>query len=148
MFDDASNIIQAVNRKNINTGGLTNKGIELDVAYHINSHWSVSTNHSWLDMDKPVASAPKYKGYLGATMHYGPWSCSAGLMQVCGLYTEIGSNRKTEDFTLLNATLGYRVCRPVQLWVNGENLLAQDYEYIAGMPMPRATFMGGISINL
>ena len=147
-YIDASNIIQTVNRKNINTGGLTNKGIELDVAYHINSHWSVSTNHSWLDMDKPVASAPKYKGYLGATMHYGPWSCSAGLMQVCVLYTEIGSNRKTEDFTLLNATLGYRVCRPVQLWVKGENLLAQDYEYIAGMPMPRATFMGGISINL
>ena len=146
-YIDASNIIQTVNRKNINTGGLTNKGIELDVAYHINSHWSVSTNHSWLDMDKPVVSAPRYKGYLGATMHYGAWSCSAGLMQVCTLYTEVGNNRKTEDFTLLNATLGYRVCRPIQLWVKGENLLAQDYEYIAGMPMPRATFMGGISIN-
>ena len=29
----------------------------------------------------------------------------------------------------------------------GENLLAQKYEYIAGMPMPRATFMGGVNVE-
>jgi iron complex outermembrane receptor protein len=31
--------------------------------------------------------------------------------------------------------------------VRGENLLAQQYEIIAGYPMPRATFMGGVNIN-
>ena len=98
-------------------------------------------------MDTPVVSAPRYKGYLGVVMRYGRWSGSAGLTQVCGLYTAIGDNETTEDFTLLNATLSYALCRPVRLWIKGENLLAQRYEYIAGMPMPRATFMGGVNIE-
>lgn len=146
-YIDADNIIQTVNRKNVNTGELENKGVELDLQYRINSHWSLNTNHSWLDMKNPVVSAPKYKGYIGANMHYGRWTGSAGLMQVCGLYTAIGENRTTEDFTLLNATIGYAVCKNAKLWIKGENLLAQKYEYIAGMPMPRATFMGGVNIE-
>ena len=144
---NADNIIQTVNRQNINTGELKNKGIELDLQYRINSHWQLNTNHSWLDMHTPVVSAPKYKGHLGVTMRYGRWGGSAGLTQVCGLYTTIGEGETTEDFTLLNATLSYALCRPVRLWIKGENLLTQRYEYIAGMPMPRATFMGGVNIE-
>lgn len=143
----ADNIIQTVNRQNVNTGELKNKGIELDLQYRINSHWQLNTNHSWLDMHTPVVSAPKYKGYLGMTMRHGRWSASAGLTQVCGLYTTIGEGETTEDFTLLNATLSYALRRPVRLWIKGENLLTQRYEYIAGMPMPRATFMGGVNIE-
>lgn len=147
-YIDADNIIQTVNRQNINTGTLKNKGIELELGYRFSRHWSLSTNHSWLNMRHPVLSAPKYKGYLGATMKYGRWSGSAGLMQVCGLYTSVGDKKQTENFTLLNATIGYTVCRHVNLWIKGENLLAQKYEYIAGMPMPRATFMGGVNVEL
>lgn len=64
-YIDADNIIQTVNRKNVNTGALRNKGAEIELQYHINRHWSINTNHSWLDMRYPVVSAPKYKGYLG-----------------------------------------------------------------------------------
>lgn len=144
----ADNIIQTVNRQNINTGKLNYKGIEVDIHYRINRHWAVNTNHAWLDMRHPVVSAPKYKGYLGASMNYGRWGGNVGLMQVCDLYTAIGENASTENFTLLNATLSYTVCNPVRIWVKGDNLLGQKYEYIAGMPMPKATFMAGVNINL
>lgn len=144
---NADNIIQTVNRQNINTGELKNNGIELDLQYRINSHWHLNTNHSWLDMDTPVVSAPKYKGYLGVIICYGRWSGNAGLTQVCGLYTAVGESETTENFTLLNATLSYTLCRPVRLWIKGENLLAQRFEYMAGMPMPRATFMGGVNVE-
>lgn len=146
-YIDADNIIQTVNRKNVNTGALRNKGVEIELQYHINRHWSINTNHSWLDMRYPVVSAPKYKGYLGASMSYGRWSGSAGLMQVCGLYTAVGENSTTEDFTLLNATVGYAASKHARLWIKGENLLAQKYEYMAGMPMPRATFMCGVNVE-
>lgn len=146
-YIDADNIIQTVNRKNVNTGALRNKGAEIELQYHINRHWSINTNHSWLDMRYPVVSAPKYKGYLGASMSYGRWSGSAGLMQVCGLYTTVGENSTTEDFTLLNATVGYTASKHARLWIKGENLLAQKYEYMAGMPMPRATFMCGVNVE-
>ena len=31
--------------------------------------------------------------------------------------------------------------------VRGENLLAQRYEIMAGYPMPKATFLGGINLS-
>ena len=144
---DADNIIQTVNRQNVNTGELNNKGIEFELQYRINSHWTLNTNHSWLDMRQPVLSAPKYKSHAGVTMSYGRWRANVGLTEVCGLYTAIGDNEHTEAFTLLNATVSYALCHPVTLWLKGDNLLAQRYEYIAGMPMPKATFMAGLNLE-
>ena len=144
---NADNIIQTVNKKNINTGEIKNKGVELDASYYINDNWSVNTNHSWLKMDNPVVSAPEYKGYLGGMWHKDKWSVSAGLMQVSGLYTAVGQNDTKESFTLLNATVNYNVCPKIKLWVKGENLLSQKYQMIADMPMPRATFMGGVNVE-
>ena len=144
---DADNIIQTVNRQNVNTGELNNKGIEFELQYRINSHWTLNTNHSWLDMRQPVLSAPKYKSLAGVTMSYGRWRANVGLTEVCGLYTAIGDNEHTEAFTLLNATVSYAICHPVTLWLKGDNLLAQRYEYIAGMPMPKATFMAGLNLE-
>ena len=80
-------------------------------------------------------------------MKHGDWDAVVGITQVCSLYTSIGENPTTEDFTLLNATVSYSLCDKVRLWIKGENLLAQRYEYIAGMPMPKATFMGGINVQ-
>ena len=144
---DADNIIQTVNRQNVNTGELNNKGIEFELQYRINSHWTLNTNHSWLDMRQPVLSAPKYKSHAGVMMSYGRWRANVGLTEVCGLYTAIGDNEHTEAFTLLNATVSYAICHPVTLWLKGDNLLAQRYEYIAGMPMPKATFMAGLNLE-
>ena len=144
---DADNIIQTVNRQNVNTGELNNKGIEFELQYRINSHWTLNTNHSWLDMRQPVLSAPKYKSHAGVMMSYGRWRANVGLTEVCGLYTAIGDNEHTEAFTLLNTTVSYALCHHVTLWLKGDNLLAQRYEYIAGMPMPKATFMAGLNLE-
>lgn len=143
----ADNIIQTVNKKNINTGEIENKGVEVDASWRINSHWTLSTNHSYLDMRVPVVSAPTYKGNLGASMNYGKWSAHASLTQVCGLYTAVGNDPTKETFTLLNATVGYQLLPCLRLWAKGDNLLAQRYEFIAGMPMPRATFMAGLNLD-
>ena len=56
-------------------------------------------------------------------------------------------NEKQEDFTLLNATVGYQALDWLRLWAKGENLLGQKYEINAGYPMPKATFMGGVSLS-
>ena len=144
---NADNIIQTIQMKNVNTGEIKNKGVEVDARYYINDNWSINTNHSWLHMDNPVVSAPEYKGYLGGMWHKDKWSVSAGLMRVSGLYTAIGQNETKESFTLVNAIANYQVSPKIKLWVKGENLLAQKYQFISGMPMPRATFMGGINLE-
>ena len=144
----ADNLIQTVNRKNINTGTLNNYGLEADLTYTISQHWQLTTNHSWLHMEKPVVSAPIYKGYIGAAYHAARWRVHAGLMQVAGLYTEVGDKKQKESFTLLNATADFKLTANVTLWAKGENLLGQHYELVAGNPMPKATFMGGVTLSL
>ena len=41
----------------------------------------------------------------------------------------------------------FRVCKVVELFVRGENLLAQRYEINAGYPMPKATVLGGVNLH-
>jgi len=144
---NGDNLIQTVAGRNINTGEIKNRGAEIEASWRTNQHWAFSTNHSVLHMCNHVVGAPEYKGYLGANMHYGKWSASAGIQQICGLFTTVGNDEKKEDFTLLNATINYQVCKPLKLWFKGENLLAQQYEINAGYPMPRATFMGGFNLT-
>ena len=141
------NMIQTVNRKNVNTGEIENYGAELEAVYRINSHWSLNTNHSLLHMEHPVIAAPTYKGFLGANYNCCRWSVVAGLQYINGLYTAVGDAEQKENFCLLNATVSYAVSKGLTLWVRGENLLAQSYEINLGYPMPRATFMGGVSLN-
>ena len=142
------NMIQTVAGKNINTGEIENYGAELEAQYRINSHWTLSTNHSLLHMENPVVAAPTYKGFLGANYYYDRWSIVAGLQYISGLYTAVGDNETKENFCLLGCTVNYALCRNVGLWLRGENLLAQRYEINLGYPMPRATFMGGVNITL
>ncbi|MBQ6208296.1 MAG: TonB-dependent receptor [Prevotella sp.] len=141
------NMIQTVNRKNVNTGEIENYGLELEAQYRINNHWAVNTNHSFLHMENPIIAAPTYKGFLGANCAYGKWSIVAGLQYINGLYTAVGDDEQKENFCLLNATVNYTLCKNIGLWLRGENLLAQHYEINLGYPMPRATFMGGVNVS-
>lgn len=133
--------------RNVNTGEIENYGIELDASYRLNNHWSFNTNHSLLHMENPVVASPKYKGFLGANYRCCRWSVVAGLQYINNLYTAVGDEEQKEDFVLLNATVSYQLLKDLTLWVRGENLLAQHYEYNLGFPMPRATFMAGIQCN-
>lgn len=141
------NIIQTINKKNVNTGEISNRGVEVEATWAVNSHWTLTSNHSFLHMDHHVVAAPEYKGFVGVNMKYGKWTATTGLQQISGLFTEVGKDKDTkENFTLLNATVGFQPCKVVKLWVKGDNLLWQKYEINAGYPMPLATFMTGINI--
>lgn len=133
--------------RNVNTGEIENYGLELEAAYRINRHWAVNTNHSLLHMKNPVVAAPTYKGFLGANYNSNRWTVNTGLQYINGLYTAVGDNEQKENFLLLNATVSYAVAKGINLWVRGENLLAQSYEINLGYPMPHATFMAGVNIN-
>lgn len=140
-------IVQGPDTKCLNTGEIKNRGAEVEAAWRISSHWTVNTNHSFLHMKNHVLGAPEYKGYAGANMRYGKWTASLGVQQICGLFTAVNTkDDPKQDFTLVNATVGYQAMKMLQFWVKGDNLLAQKYEINAGYPMPRATFMAGVNV--
>jgi iron complex outermembrane receptor protein len=146
-----NNMIQTVpvdgKPRNVNTGEIENYGAELEAAYRIDSHWSVNTNHSLLHMKNKIIAAPEYKGYLGVDYRTRRLTVNLGLQYLGGLYTQVGDDEKKENVCLLSLAATYVVTKNLSLWARGENLLAQKYEINLGYPMPRATFMGGISVN-
>lgn len=142
------NMIQTIQRKNVNTGEIENYGAEIEATWRVNSNLSLTTNHSLLHMEHKIVAAPEYKGFLGANYHQNRWTAIAGLQFISNLYTEVGDQETKENFCLLNASVSYALTKACSLWVRGENLLAQSYEINLGYPMPRATFMGGVNLNI
>lgn len=133
--------------RNVNTGEFENWGIELSADYAIDSHWSVNGNYSFLRMDTPIIGAPEGKLYIGANYHNQKWTVSAGLQNVSGLYLTTGANAQKENFTLLNATVSYKVLPYMSVFAKGDNLLAERYQTYDGYFMPKATFMGGVNLH-
>ena len=146
---DGKNMIQVVVPRTPaqNVGEFRNMGVEVEAAWKVDDHWRLSTNHSYLHMDNPIVGAPDYKGYIGADCVYGRFTAAAGFQQLVGLYTQNGANPVQENASLLHMTLGYRLCKQLKIWAKGENLLAQKYEINLGYPMPKATFMGGVTLD-
>ena len=151
-YIDGKNIILTLSNPNgagmlnQNSGKIDNAGVEAQVAWRINSAWSVDANYSYLYMKVPVVAAPEHKLYVGALYREGRWSVSTGVQYIHGLYTSVSPVQK-QNFVLWNLRGQAQVCKWVSLWVRGENLLAQRYEINAGYPMPLATAMGGIDIR-
>ena len=130
---------------NYNTGETEHYGAELEASYALNSHWSLTTNHSFLHTEQPILAAPDYKGFLGAQYRCGKFEANAGLQHVSGLCTNIATDTN-EHFTLFNVGLSYRLLPQLKLWARGENLFAQHYEINEGFPMPKATVMAGVHV--
>ena len=133
--------------RNVNTGEIENWGIEAEAKYPVGSYFYLRGNTSYLHMKNKVVAAPEGSAYVGLDFHKDQWFASLGLQHIENLYTQVGANETKEDFWLLNANVSYAVTRNINLWVRGENLLAQKYEINLGYPMPRATFMGGVKVN-
>jgi iron complex outermembrane receptor protein len=76
---NGDNLIQTINRRNVNTGKIENWGAEAEASYRLSRAWTLSTNHSLLHMEHKVVSAPSYKGYLGGTLNRGRWGAQGGL---------------------------------------------------------------------
>ena len=132
--------------KNINTGRIENWGVEGDAACRINPVWAVSANYSYLHMAYPVVAAPEHKLYAGVDFSRRRWKASTGVQYVHGLYTSVKPVAK-DNFVLWNASVTFRATRWLDLFVRGENLLAQRYEINDGFPMPKATALGGMNVN-
>lgn len=149
-YIDGDNMIQTVpvngRPKNINTGRVENYGVEGDIAWRICPAWSVSANYSYLHMEYPVIAAPEHKLYAGVDFNSKRWSFSTGVQYVRGLITQLKPETK-DHFVLWNANLNFRAAKWLDLFVRGENLLAQRYEINAGFPMPKATALAGLNIH-
>lgn len=146
------NIVEVVqvdgNPQNRNVGDFANKGIEFSLNYLILNNLRLNTNYSYLYMDTPITGAPRNKFYAGLAYSPGKFTLSAGAQVIDKLYLTTGDDAITSNYTLIDARVAYRPMKWIEVFVKGDNLLGQTYETMNGFPMPKATFMGGVSFNL
>lgn len=135
-------------RQNRNTGEFANKGIEFSMHYRILHNLGLNANYSFLDMEKKIIGAPGHKFYTGVTYRPGKFTLSTGTQVIDKLYLVTGENPRTTGFVLVDARMGYRPLQYMEVFVRGDNLLGRKYETMNGYPMPKATFMGGLSLEL
>lgn len=151
-FIDADNIILTVPRDgatplNINSGHIINRGVEAEASWRITPSWTLDANYSYTDMRRPIIATPTHKLFVSGSYTSSRWTVSAGLQHIGRLYKSVSPVERT-SFTLLDLRVEYHAARWLSLWGRGENLLAQSYEINAGFPMPHATVMAGIKIDL
>ena len=133
--------------RNMNTGEVENWGIEAEFNYPIARSFDIFANGTFLHMKNKIVAAPEGLANIGVNYHQNKWIASLGLQMIANLYTAVGEEETKENAWLLRASVTYAATRNISRWVRGENLLAQKYESNLGYPMPRATFMGGVSLN-
>lgn len=134
--------------RNVNTGEIENYGVEMELRYPMTRYLSAVLNASFLHMKNKVVGAPETMSFEGIEYRNGKWFANMGLQNIGGLYTAVGDAEKKESFQLLSASVTYSATKNLSLWARGENLLAEKFEINLGYPMPRATFMAGISLKL
>ena len=132
---------------NVNTGSTENAGFELLAFYVPMRHLRLDANYSFLHTSRTLTAAPRHKLFLGADWQPGCFTLHSGLQWIDGLHTADNSP-KTENFWLWDLTASLHVSSALKFFVHGENLLAQHYEVNAGFPMPRATVMAGVEVQL
>lgn len=150
-YTEGDNIVQVVSvdgrQQNQNVGEFANKGLELGINYSVSQQLHINANYSYLHMDTPITGAPRHKGYVGFAYNAGKFSVNGGVQAIDKLYLSTDENAQTSGYVLVNARVAYRPMKWAEIFVKGDNLLAQRYETMLGYPMPKATIMGGLALS-
>jgi iron complex outermembrane receptor protein len=133
--------------RNVNTGKIENKGMEVTAKYQATNHLRFSANYSLLDMTYKIRTVPEHKLYFSVNYIKDRWSVASGIQGVGNLYTQTSPQPVKESFALWNARINYQALKGMDIFLRGENLLGQSYEIMTGYPMPGTTVFGGIRIH-
>lgn len=143
-----SNLIEQTATLNENTGSFINKGVELSALSNpcgaVTFRVSYSYLHTSLD---ELTGAPKHQYYLGAG-----WKiienldADIELKGVAGLY--VADDVDTQNYATVNIRLSWQAVKPLQLFVNLDNITDARYVINKGYPMPGVTVMGGFKLSI
>ncbi|GHT62634.1 ligand-gated channel [Bacteroidia bacterium] len=129
---------------NVNTGKFINKGFDFGLTYRILPNLKLSGNYSFLDSDIKITASPKHKAFVSLGWNQGKWTITPNYQYVGGLYLADNATT-TENYSLLNCNVSYKLIPAITIFLNGENLTDTSYETYAGFPMPGAVVLGGIN---
>ena len=127
-----------------NTKNVNNSGVEIMIEQYINQWWSINTNYSFINMDKPVTGTPKHKFYISNLLSVNKFSADLSCQYIKDL---IITEQEKETYTLLNLRLAYKIHKTTNIYIKADNILNQNYVINYGYPMPGITIMAGVNFH-
>ncbi len=132
--------------KRQNSGSFTNKGIEVEFNYRVHKNFNLSSNYTYINLDRPRLAAPRNQMFAEGSFYHKKFRANLSLQQISGLYILIDPILE-ESYSLVNAMLSYKANKLFELFVSGKNLTNQKYSINSGYPMPGITILSGINIH-
>lgn len=147
-YSRGSNLIQTVDRKNVNTGRFINKGIEVSASSHLLRNLTLHASYSYLHTSlSDLVGAPRNQYFLGADWQaLRQLNVTAELKGVGGLF--VHQSIKNQSYALLNLKLSYDICKYVGVFCRLDNITDAQYVINRGYDMPGFTVMGGFKLNI
>lgn len=152
-FINAKNIIQTVNRKNINSGKFINKGFELDATFKFCKDFTLYAGYAYLHTNsETLLYAPKNKLDLSLTYSPGAFEFTLENNNIWSFTTQndlTNAYVKEKGYSLLNfrGAYTYHSKVPVTFFVKLDNITNTKYSIVYGFPMPGITIMGGVQFK-
>ncbi|MDX1283805.1 MAG: TonB-dependent receptor, partial [Draconibacterium sp.] len=146
-FVEGDNLIVNVGPPNgyLNSGEISNKGIELAVNAEPIENLNLNATYSYINMKNPVFATPEHHLFLNAHYRIKRLQLMASIQQVSNLDNDPSPRVNQESYTLLNAKAMYNLTRNLKLFVSGENLLDNSYEVNRFYTMPGVTVFSGLN---
>lgn len=146
------NLIQTVgqypNVKNQNTGEFEHRGFEIEAKYRPWELLDLWTSYAYLHTRDPMLAAPEHHLAVGAGFTRGRLSVRLQAERVGGLITKIAQDGLTEqNYTLVDTRVALRPWDMLEFFVEGENLLDEEYEINDDYPMPGVTVTAGLTLR-
>jgi len=151
-YTEIDDLIQYTTAYNQVSGTSVSKGLELSGSLPVTDRVSLTGAFTYTDArdsnDDPLQRVPRYALDLGVTADITDrFSASASLQRRADLPPTFGATgftaQEVDDYTMVNAQLGYAFDNGVDAYVRVENLFDTDYEPIPGYETSgRAAYFG------
>jgi iron complex outermembrane receptor protein len=129
-----------------NTGEFEHFGLEFQGKYLIADGLDATASYSWLHTDKPVLAAPEHMVYAEGNYRVKGFAIRLSGQYINQLITRTDPQAE-ESYFNLSARVGYTYKNFLTLYLEGNNLLDEEYEINYGYPMPGINFFGGITVK-
>lgn len=133
----------------INTGEFTNKGFELALNYKATRMFGAVFNYAYVNTSRAVKYTPEHSINVHGTFSKAWLSAMLGIQHNSNLWVvpavpESGIAGERTSYTLLNMRVDVRPAKWFSIFVEGNNLLDQEYQIDRGYPMPGINYLAGL----
>lgn len=132
----------------LNTGEISNKGIEFALDAALTETLTLHTTYSFIHMKNPVYATPEHHIYLNVVYNRKNWVISGTIQQIINLDNDASIVINEVSYALVQAKTLYRLSQNLKLYVSAENLLNETYAINRYYTMPGTTLFTGINLIL